>query len=62
MPDQQEEYPTGPHIEQAISSKLRRFGFGEESFLIILAVLIGGLTGLGSVVFIELVYYIHGLC
>ncbi|HSV26624.1 MAG TPA: chloride channel protein, partial [Sedimentisphaerales bacterium] len=62
MPDQKEKHPIGPHLGHAILSKLRRFGFGEESFLIVLAVLIGCLTSLGSIVFIELVYYIHGLC
>lgn len=52
----------GQKIRRLISIGLRRLGFSEESFLILMAVVIGGLTGMGSVGFTKLIHYFHRLC
>ncbi len=41
---------------------LARLGFGEDAFLIVLACMIGVLTGLGSVGFTKLIEWSHRLC
>ena len=45
----------GGILKQDLIRFLKRFGFREETFLILLACVIGALTGLGSVVFTKLI-------
>jgi len=62
MADIQQTTKSGGTLYRRITRLLRRFGFQAESFLIILAVAIGALTGLGSVVFTKLIELAHGFC
>lgn len=52
----------GGILKQDLVRFLRRFGFREEAFLILLACIIGALTGLGSVVFTKLIDWAHEFC
>jgi CIC family chloride channel protein len=52
----------GGILKQDLIRFLKRFGFREETFLILLACVIGALTGLGSVVFTKLIGWAHEFC
>jgi len=52
----------GGILKQDLIRFLKRFGFREETFLILLACVIGALTGLGSVVFTKLIEWAHEFC
>ena len=41
---------------------LRKLGYREDTFLLLLAGLIGLLTGIGSVAFTKLIHFCHALC
>lgn len=53
---------TGKIFKQDLVRILKRIGFREETFLILLACVIGALTGLGSVVFTKLIEWAHEFC
>ncbi|MCP4710944.1 MAG: chloride channel protein [Planctomycetes bacterium] len=52
----------GGQYRRQLVSLLGRLGFREEAFLIVLACVIGALTGVGSVGFTRLIEWVHGLC
>ena len=54
--------PQGERLRLKLIRLLERLGFGEDAFLILLACLIGVLTGLGSVGFTKLIEASHGFC
>ena len=62
MSENQKQLGRGGIFYREMVRFLRRFGFREESLLIVLAVIIGGLTGLGSVGFTKLIDFSHDLC
>jgi chloride channel protein, CIC family len=53
---------SGGILKQDLIRFLKRFGFREEAFLILLACVIGALTGLGSVGFTKLIELAHEFC
>jgi len=52
----------GGRLKQDLVRFLKRLGFREEAFLILLACVIGALTGLGSVGFTKLIELAHEFC
>ncbi len=53
---------SGGILKQDFTRFLKRLGFREETFLILLACVIGALTGLGSVGFTKLIGWAHWFC
>ncbi len=62
MPEVKSTDNKGGKLYRKVDSFLRRLGFREDALLIILAVMIGILTGLGSVGFTWLIDLAHELC
>ncbi len=52
----------GEALRRRLDGLLRRLGFKEDSFLVVLAVVIGALTAVGSVGFTKLIHLCHNLC
>jgi CIC family chloride channel protein len=62
MPNSDQPTRRGGSIRLKFGRLLKRMGFGEDAWLIVLGGIIGILTGLGSVGFTKLIHLSHDLC
>ncbi len=55
-------HPASPMLKHKIQGLIRKLGFHEDSMLIIIAMTVGVLTGLGSIAFTWLIEVAHNFC